>query len=389
MFTYTTAIKKLRSLTKRIKVIQGGTWAGKTYGIIAVLIDFLIKNKGRDITVVAETIPALKNGALKDFKEIMMVTNRWIESSYNATERKYRFSNGSVIRFDSYDSVGKAQAAGKRTDIFINEAPYISFEIANALMMRTSGNIWIDFNPTNKFWVHEEFVGREDCDFIILKYLDNEALPATILQELMLRVEKAKTSDYWANWCRVYIDGEIGNLEGVVFNNWKIIDNLPNEASYNITGLDWGYSNDPTAGVDKYRWNSQPIYDEILYKKGLVNSQIANILKQDFRRNVIADSAEPKSIQELRNYGIMIQPSTKGADSINYGIQLMQSFDPFYVTARSVNMIKELRNYTWQKDRQGNRLAKPIDDFNHCIDAVRQIEVTQSTVPKKSHRVRV
>ncbi|HET8838052.1 MAG TPA: terminase large subunit [Flavobacteriaceae bacterium] len=393
-FTYTTAIGKLRSLKKRKKVVQGGTWAGKTFGIIAVIIDFCIKNEERSVTVVAESVPALKNGALKDFKDIMRITGRFIEESYNGTDRKYTFSNGTTIQFDSFDSVGKAQGAGKRTDLFINEAPYIPFEIADALIGRTSGNIWIDFNPTAKFWAHDEIVGNPDSDFIILKYTDNEALPETIKNELLLKLQKAfydssanhKDADnikneYWANWCRVYIDGEIGNLEGVVFNNWRIIDNLPKDAKYTASGMDFGYTNDPTTLIDRYYLDGKRLYDEAIYQKGLLNSDIAKLAKKDFSRLIYADSAEPKSIAEIKRYGVKIYPTDKGRDSINFGIQLMQE-DEFLVTARSANMIKELRHYTWQKNKSGERIGKPIDGWNHTIDSARYVETMVRSKPK-------
>ena len=152
MFYRTTAVNKILRLKKRKKIIQGGTWAGKTYGIMAVIINYLSINSGRHCTVITETIPAIKKGALANFFEILMITKRWNQSFYNATDRIYKFPNGSIIEFNSFDSVGKAQAAGKRTDLFINEAPYIAYDVADALIMRTSGNVWIDFNPTHEFW---------------------------------------------------------------------------------------------------------------------------------------------------------------------------------------------------------------------------------------------
>lgn len=372
-------------MQKRKKIVQGGTWAGKTFGIIAVIIDYLAKNKGRKLTVVAETVPSIKGGALDNFMAIMMGTGRWIQSSYNATDRIYKFGNGSTIHFSSFDSVGKAQAAGKRTDLFINEAPYISYDIADALIMRTTGNIWIDFNPTHEFWAHTELMSNEDAEFLLLKYTDNEALPQNIYNELMMKLEKAKTSSYWQNWCRVYIDGEIGSLEGVIFD-WKVIDRIPEDARLIAGGLDFGYTNDPTAAILFYKYNDGYIVDEVLYRTGMVNQEIYNALKH-WPIHWVADSAEPKSIQELINSGLRVQPATKGADSVNYGIQLLQA-ENISVTSSSTNIIREMRYYSWDKDRTGARTGKPIDNYNHAMDAIRYIALNNFNKNIGQYRIR-
>lgn len=377
MFQRTTAIEKLLELNHRVKVIQGGTWGGKTYGIIPILIDRCIHNKGQSYTVVAESIPAIKRGALKDFKEIMQITGRWMQDHFNSTDRKYTFANGSYIEFSSFQNVGDAQAAGKRTGLFINEAPYISWEVANALLIRTSDDVWIDFNPTRRFWAHREFVDSKDCDFLILTYRDNEGLPQSILDELMRRREKAKTSKYWENWCRVYLDGEIGTLEGVIFQegqNWDIVDSIPEEAQKKGYGLDFGYSNDPSAWISGSNYDGAMYFDELLFRKGLLNSAIASQMNSNgYQANsllTVADSSEPKSIEEIRQHGINITGAKKGKDSVNFGIGLLQE-EKFYVTARSINLINELRNYAWKTDKDGNTLNIPIENFNHGIDAMR------------------
>lgn len=385
MFQRTTSVNKLLALSKRKRIIQGGTWAGKTYGIIAVLIDYAAKNTGKNITVVGETIPAVKRGALRFFTEIMQVTGRWYQDRYNATERIYTFGNGSTIEFTSFDSVGKAQAAGKRTDLFINEAPYISFEVAYALMIRTSGNIWIDFNPTHEFWAHTE-VMDSDADFIILKYNDNQALPESIKRELLSNIEKAKTSTYWANWCKVYIDGEIGSLDGVIYGNWKQVDKIPSEARLLGIGLDFGYTNDPSAAVAIYKYNEQIIVDEIFYQTEMLNRDIAKALKE-FNTDVIADSAEPKSIVELSLLGLKCYPTLKGADSVMNGIQQVQKLD-MLITSHSVNLIKELRSYSWDKDNSGKSINKPIDKYNHICDALRYVVTSKLGITKTKIRIR-
>ena len=174
----------------RKRVVQGGTSAGKTYGIIPVLIDYAAKNARKTITVVAESIPAIKAGALKIFTDVMLDTNRWFEDRYNATERTYTFANKSTMQFTSFDSVGKAKAAGKRDVLFINEANHISYEIADSLMIR-SLQTWIDFNPDEAFWVHTETRNEPNSEFLLLTYKDNEALPPETFEDLMIKLSKA------------------------------------------------------------------------------------------------------------------------------------------------------------------------------------------------------
>lgn len=397
MFIYTTAIKKLRAMKARKKVVQGGTSAGKTYGIVPLLIDKAIKGHNLKITIVAETLPAVKEGALDIFKTVMFDTNRWIEKNWNASSLTYTFSSKSRMQFKSYDSVGKAKSGGKRDILFLNEANHIPFDIADALMIR-SKETWIDFNPDNEFWVHTEVLPEHNSEFLLLTYHDNEALPSETLEDLLIKQTKAFfdvnkdwkdpaniKNSYWANWCYVYILGEIGNLEGVIFNNWKSIDVIPPDARLLGYGLDFGYSNDPTAIVEVYKWNDTRILNEICYQKGLSNSDIAK--KIDTRMVCYCDSAEPKSIRELSENGVNARPVTKGSDSINYGIQIIQN-NEYLVTSKSLNIITELRKYAWDKDKKtGDKLNKPIDNYNHAMDAWRYHEM-ESLGKKFTHDIR-
>lgn len=394
MFTYTTAIKKLRNIKARKKVVQGGTSSGKTYGIIPVIADKCIKNERLKATIVAETLPAVKEGALDIFKAFMFDTNRWIESHWNASTLTYTFSSGSRMQFKSFDSVGKAKSSGKRDILFLNEANHIAFDIADALMIR-SKETWIDFNPDNEFWVHTETLQEPNSEFLLLTYHDNEALPPETLEDLLIKQDKAFfdvnkdwkdksniKSIYWANWCYVYILGEIGNLEGVIFNNWKQIDVIPNDARLLGYGLDFGYSNDPTAITEVYKWNDVRILNEICYEKGLSNAQIAKRINT--KMPCYCDSAEPKSINELKSYGINAYAVEKGSDSIKFGIQTMQEQN-YLVTSQSTNLINEFRKYAWLKDKKTNETQnKPIDDFNHAIDGVRYHEMMTIGIKRKT-----
>jgi phage terminase large subunit len=371
MFVRTTAINKLLALKKFIKGVQGGTSAGKTFGIIPIEIDIAAKNAGTEISIVAESIPHLKRGAMKDFKKIMHLTNRWNPERWNATDFKYTFANGSYIEFFSADLDSKLRGA-RRDRLYINECNNISFAAYTELAMRTKESIFLDWNPSNEFWYHQELMQESNVETIILSYLDNEAAPQSAIDFILRAKEKAATSTYWANWYKVYGLGELGSLEGVIFKDWKQIDSLPQDAKLLGYGLDFGYTSDPSACVGLYKYNDGYILDEVLYRTGMLNRDIYNHCKG--REGLfIADSAEPKSIAELQGYGMQVIPASKGKDSVIHGIQLLQGVE-LYVTSQSINLIKELRNYVWEKDRFGNTVANvPIDGYNHLIDAARYV----------------
>ena len=369
-FIRTTAINKIRKLKKRIKIIQGGTSAGKTYGILPILIDKATKQK-LEISVVSESIPHLRRGALKDFIKIMQETNRWITPNFNKSLLKYTFTNGSYIEFFSVEQPDKLRGA-RRNILYVNEANNIPFEAYNQLAIRTSNEVYLDYNPTHEFYAHTELIPDKDSDFIILTYKDNEGLPESIVKEIEKAKEKAKTSKYWLNWWNVYGLGKVGSLEGVVFSNWESISHVPDNAKLLGYGMDFGYTNDPTTLIACYKLDNKIIFDEVIYRTGLLNSDIKDLFNNyNVGKNVVyADSAEPKSIAELRRYGFYVLATSKGRDSINYGINILQQYN-FKVTKRSTNLIKELRSYTWDKDKTGVTLNKPVDAFNHGIDAIR------------------
>lgn len=385
-FVYTTAIRKLRRMRKRTRVVPGGTSAGKTYGILPILIDLATRSPRLEISVVSESIPHLRRGAIKDFLNIMIDTGRYNDQNWNKTFLTYTFSNGAYIEFFSADQEDRVRGP-RRNILYINECNNLSFETYHQLAIRTSGTIWLDFNPSNPFWVHEELEKDEDAEWLTLTYLDNEALDPAIVKE----IEKGKSrayvdvngdihdkdnvkSGYWDNWWKVYGLGLLGSLEGVIFSNWKIIHDVPEDAIWLGTGLDFGYTNDPTAIVNIYSWNGMRILDEVCYQTKLMNVEIAKVLT-GYKLPIWADSAEPKSIDEIYAAGIYtIKPTVKGPDSIDYGIQLMQGQE-YRVTKRSTNLIKELRSYCWDSDKTGKLLNKPIDKYNHALDAVRYHEM--------------
>ena len=382
MLQKTTAQTKIKALRKRIRIVQGGTSSSKTFTILPLLIQYAIQTPNSEISVVSESIPHLKRGALKDFLKIMDWTNNMNHNNFNKSNLTYKFSNGSYIEFFSADQPDKLRGA-RRDILFINECNNVSFESYQQLAIRTKKFIYLDYNPTNEFWVHTELMNEPTSDFIILTYKDNEALDPAIVKEIEKAKVKAETSSYWENWWKVYGLGQIGTLEGVIFNNWQQIDVLPNDARLLGYGVDFGYSNDPTAIVEVYKWNDKRIINEICYQKELSNSQIAKFIKT--QEDCYCDSAEPKSIAELRAFGINARPVRKGSDSINFGIQVMQEQE-YLITKQSTNLINELRKYAWDKDKKtGATLNKPIDMFNHAIDAFRYHEMESIGTPNKGN----
>jgi phage terminase large subunit len=371
MLIETTAQKKISKLKKRLRIVQGGTSSSKTFTILPLLIQYAIQKPNSEISVVAESVPHLRRGAVKDFLKIMDWTGNFNHNNFNKSNLIYKFSNGSYIEFFSADMPDKLRGA-RRDVLFINECNNVSFESYQQLSIRTKNFIYLDYNPTNEFWVHTELKDEPDTDFLILTYKDNEALDKRIVREIEKNRLKGLTSSYWANWWSVYGLGEMGSLQGVVFSNWKQIDTIPTEARLLGYGVDFGYTADPTSIIEVYNYNGQRILNEICYQTGLVNTEIAKKLQ----KNIIAyaDSAEPKSIEEIRRTGQLIKGVTKGLDSVNFGIQIMQSQE-YLVTSQSTNLIKELRSYCWDKDRSGKQINKPIANYNHAIDAVRYHEM--------------
>ncbi|MEW5675555.1 terminase large subunit [Flavobacterium enshiense] len=370
MIIPTTCFNKIGVMTKPLRIVQGGSSAGKTYSILLYLIYYALK-RNVQISIVAESVPVLKRGAYLDFLKILKELNLYEEVKHNKTDRLYQL-NDSTFEFFGADDSDKLRGA-RRDILFINECNNVSFDAFQELNVRTRLFTFLDYNPTASFWVHTEILTNpEGCDFTIVTYKDNEFLDAKIRKEIESWEIKAETSDYWANRWKVMGLGELGIQQGSVFKDWKIIDELPINAELLGSGIDFGFSTDPTALISVYRYDGQIILNEVIYEKELLNKQIVDRIRNSdaIHKIIYADSAEPRTIAELKAHGLNVQPVIKGKDSINYGIQLMQQ-QPLQITASSTNLIKEFENYVWARDREGNTLSYPIDDYNHAIDATR------------------
>lgn len=366
MYSLTSATRKVAALNRRIRAVQGGTSASKTVSILLYLIARAQTDTTPTITsVVSESLPHLKRGAIRDFLAIMQTHLYFKDARWNATDNTYTFETGSKIEFFSADQPGKVRGP-RRDRLFVNEANNIPFETFEQLEVRTREFIFLDWNPTNEFWFYTDVLGkRDDVDHIVLTYKDNEALDPAIVASIEQRRGRA-------GWWRVYGEGQLGEVEGKIYTGWQQIDEVPHEARLERYGLDFGYSNDPSAIVAVYYYNGSYILDEITFLKGLSNKQIADTLLNEPQALVIADSAEPKSIDEIRSYGVNIVPARKGPDSVRSGIQTVQA-QRISVTKRSQNVLKEYRNYLWATDKDGKFISpnEPEHEWSHSMDAIR------------------
>jgi phage terminase large subunit len=373
MFQTSVIFERNYNSIAEVVVNQGGTSSGKTYSILQVLCLKAIEQPDQVISVVGQDVPNLKSGALRDMQSIVASSTdiqSWIKG-YNASDRIFTFHNGSIMEFKSYQDSQDAKS-GKRDYFFLNEANGISFEIYSELAMRTKKKVYIDYNPNARFWVHDKLIGKEGTELIISDHRHNPFLPDIIRKKI-----EALREDDEELW-KVYARGVTGKIEGLIYRNWGTIGTIPTEAQLIGMGLDFGFTNDPTACVMVYRYNGELIIDELLYLKGYTNQDIAQYFTQSGINksvSIIADSAEPKSIEELRRMGWRVEGANKGKDSILNGIDILKRFR-FSVTSRSSNLIKELNAYKW-KEKDGNATNVPIDSFNHGMDALRYLALNK------------
>ncbi len=362
-YSATTATRKILNLKKRIRAVSGGTGASKTISILIYLIGESQSDTTPTLTsIVSESFPHLKRGVMKDFLDIMQKHNYFKDSRWNKSDFTYTFETGSKIEFFSADQPGKVRGP-RRDRLFINEANNIPLETFEQLEVRTREYILLDWNPVAEYWFYTDIKHRPDVDFITLNYLDNEALDENIVKTIEARRENKR-------WWRVYGEGLLGEIEGKIYKDWNIIDEIPHEARFIRYGLNFGYSLHPAAIVGLYEYNKGFILDEILYGTGFSNRQLADTFKNIELGLICADSAEPKSIDELKEYGLNVIGVSKGRDSVKHGIHYVQD-QKISITKSSVNVIKEYRNYMWFIDRNGKNMEVPEEPFHYSMDAVR------------------
>ena len=358
----------------RVVVNQGGTSSGKTYSIMQVLFTLAINDAGSVTTVVGQDIPNLKVGAYRDAKTIHGFSPQ-LQAAFpviNEGERIIKCVNGSIIEFKSYADAQDAKS-GKRDYLFINEANGISYEVYWQLAIRTRKKIFIDYNPSARFWVHDEVIGRDGVELLISDHRSNTFLT----DEEHARIEGISDPELH----KVYARGKTGKIEGLVLTNWDICDSLPESETWKMSchGLDFGFTNDPSALEHVILAHGELYIDEEIYSTGLTNPDIVSRAREQgitSEHQIIADCAEPKSIRELQAGGLWVTASLKGKDSIVSGLDILKRYR-MHVTRRSVGLLSNLRAYRWGKDKDGNNTNKPEDRNNHGIDAIRYVALAK------------
>lgn len=364
---------KIRECEKRIVVVQGGTSAGKTYDICAILADLSFDVKNKIISITTDTFPNLRRGAMRDMKNFLVSMN-WL-NLFDENKSTSSFKNratGTIIEFFSCDEMG---ALGARRDyLFVNEANRINYETFTQLEVRTNERIFIDFNPVAKFWAHTELIENEarkdEVDFLKLNYLDNkEALKPSIIRSI-----EARRGDGTNNWWRVYGLGEIGSLEGNIYQGWLPKEEKPEGFILKRYGVDFGFSNDPTAVIAVYENEDGEIYLEtILCENRLLTPQLVERLKNLEPALFVCDNARPEIIAEMQANGIRAIGCNKTpGEKMNgkrYNIELVLRRKIYY-RASDKELEQEYLSYAWRKKKTGEILDEPVDGNDHCMDAI-------------------
>lgn len=386
MFDCTPVFYENLNSTDKVVINQGGTASSKTYSIVQLLFYKAIETPRLVITIAGESIPNLKKGAYRDAETIYYNTAPLHDKieAWNKTDRVIYFKNGSIIEFTSYENEQSAKN-GKRDYLFINEANGVSYQIYWQLSIRTRKQVFLDYNPTAEFWAHEKLIGNKGNKLIISDHRHNSFLSPADHD----RIEAIKEEDeeLW----RVYGRGLTGKIEGVILRNWAVVPEIPKDARFIALGLDFGFTNDPTGLLEVYEQSGELWLNELLYETRLTNPDICKKL-EDFKfdrkggykagQEIIADSAEPKSIQEIYADNWNIHPAMKGPDSIKNGIDILKRYK-LNITANSHNLKKELSAYVWKKDKNGKQLNEPIDAFNHLIDPLRYVALNKLAKEKR------
>ena len=364
----------LSKSNKKIVVEQGGTRSGKTYNILLwIIFDYCNRNNKKTITICRKTFPAVRGTVMRDFFDIIKGYGIYSEMYHSKSASEY-YLNGNRIEFISLDEPQKIRGR-KRDLLFINEANELNYEDWQQLIFRTTEKVIIDYNPSDEFhWIYDQVLTRPDVEFFQTTYKDNPFLSDVIKEE----IERLRDID--GNYWKVYGLGERGQSRSLIYN-FQTTKQIPEEAKRISYGLDFGFTNDPTSLVETFTMGDNMYVKEHIYRTGMTNQDIANEFKRlglDRRDEIFADSAEPKSIEEIHRMGWNIKPTFKG--SINIGIDMIRRYN-LIVTEDSINTIKELRNYKYIEDKNGQLTNKPIDAYNHALDSLRYSIVNKLTKP--------
>ena len=369
MIQVTTALNKITSSDKKITVVQGGQGASKTFSILMLLIDHASNVEGREILILSAELTKMRLTVIKDFVKIMQMFGIYQDSRF-ISGTLYRFPNGSFIKFIGLDKsdVGK----GLRSDVaYFNEVNKIDSETYRQVASRAK-KVYADFNPDAEFFIHSEVIPREDCDFLKLTFQDNEMLDKGEREEILRYKELGYNEQgevinkYWANKWRVYGLGEVGAIDGAVFEHWETIE-MPKDARLLYYGCDFGFATSKFAVLGIYNWNGRKVLKQFVYKTNLTNQQGA----EEFKRMgygggvVYCDSAEPKSIRELQIAGIQAVKCDSKQDIKTFAIQSLNE-QSFYVDENSTDLIDELRYYVY--DEKTGKAKKSNKD--HLMDAM-------------------
>ena len=363
----------------RYVVNIGGSRSTKTYSILQLLIIKALESETPlVVSIVRKSLPSLRISVMRDFFDILKKLDLYDAELHNKTENTYQLNN-SMIEFFSIDDAQKRRGT-KRDILFVNEANELTWEDFFQLQIRTTTQIFLDFNPSETFWYNDKLQSRDDITTIHSTYKDNPYLNDDQIKE----IERLQYTDL--QYYQIYALGEFAGAMDLIYS-YVPVDDIPvNMAKLVALGMDFGYTNDPTTLVEVWKDGKDGIYlNELIYQQGLTNNDLANLLKEygvDKYIEIIADSAEPKSIEELRRFGYNIKPAIKGPDSIMNGIDILKRHR-LHVTKQSTNLIKELNNYKWIVDKNGNKLNRPVDTFNHVLDAVRYVALNKMKVDNK------
>lgn len=351
---------------KRYIINQGGTSSSKTFSILQLLVSLCIKYDYK-IDVVGLSVPHLKSGVLNDMPSVCEQFGINFYDNFKESDKIFSFGKGR-INFLAFDKLGKAHG-GRRDILYLNEANHLNYNIVEQLVIRTKQVIFIDYNPTNAFWVHTKLLKDEPLDSVLIKstYKDNKYLGQAIINSI-----ESRRGDGNNNFWRVYGMGELGIAEGLIFNNFEQLDFDVNRFAQYRNGIDWGFSNDPFAFVRCAIENDFLYICREIYQKSLLNKDSAPKVKDIVNEEIVfCDSAEPKSVADFRQYGINALSAKKGAGSIESGIKFLQSFKKIYIHPNCPNIYDEFCNYQWKVDKNGDAMPQPVDAFNHGIDAIR------------------